>query len=235
MRDQRVSLGSAGMNEAVFTTIALTGFGVAFFHAAIPTHWLPFVLTARVQRWSMAQTVAVTALAGSGHVAVTALLGFAITWLGIRLSASAGAWSARIAAALLIGAAAYFATRQWRGHGHVHFHYPHEHLDHGGESVAPSTPVSDRAAIWSLFAFLTISPCEAFLPIYASGIRYGWSGFISLTAILSAGTVIGMVVFTSMSFAGLNRVKLGWLEKYESGIIAALLAFVAAFVLLLER
>jgi hypothetical protein len=223
------------MNEAVFTTIALTGFGVAFFHAAIPTHWLPFVLTARVQRWSLAQTVGVTALAGSGHVGVTALLGFAITWLGIRLSDSAGAWSARIAAALLLAAAAYFATRQFRGRGHVHFHYPHEHLDHEGESAPPPLRVSNRAAIWSLFAFLTISPCEAFLPIYASGIRYGWSGFVILTAILSAGTVIGMIVFTSMSFAGLSRVKLGWMEKYESGIIATLLALVAAFVLLLER
>ena len=31
------------MNETVLTTIAFTGFTVAFFHAAIPTHWLPFV------------------------------------------------------------------------------------------------------------------------------------------------------------------------------------------------
>jgi hypothetical protein len=29
------------MNETVFTTIMITGFGIAFFHAAIPTHWLP--------------------------------------------------------------------------------------------------------------------------------------------------------------------------------------------------
>lgn len=223
------------MNDAVLTSIALTGFGVAFFHAAIPTHWLPFVLTARVQRWSLARTAAITALAGTGHVAVTALLGLAITWLGLRLNISSSAWFARIAAAILLIAAIYYAIRQMRGHGHVHFNYPHEHLD--DETVRPVPPprVSDRAAIWSLFAFLTVSPCEAFLPIYASGIRYGWKGFIALTIILSIGTVIGMVVFTSTTIAGLNRLRLEWMEKYESGTIAALLVLVALLVLFLER
>ena len=45
------------MNDVVFTTIAVTGFTVAFLHAAIPTHWLPFVLTARVQKWNRSETV----------------------------------------------------------------------------------------------------------------------------------------------------------------------------------
>ena len=40
------------MNIGVFLTIATTGFTVAFLHAAIPTHWLPFVAVARVQKWS---------------------------------------------------------------------------------------------------------------------------------------------------------------------------------------
>jgi hypothetical protein len=29
------------MNETVVTTVMITGFGIAFFPAAIPTHWLP--------------------------------------------------------------------------------------------------------------------------------------------------------------------------------------------------
>ena len=63
------------MNETVLTTIAFTGFTVAFFHAAIPTHWLPFVAAGRAQRWSHSKTLLITALAGTGHVLTTALLG----------------------------------------------------------------------------------------------------------------------------------------------------------------
>lgn len=223
------------MNDAVLSSIAVTGLGVAFFHAAIPTHWLPFVLTARVQRWSITRTTVITALAGCGHVALTALLGLVITWLGIRLSAASSVWFVRLAAAFLFAAAIYYAIRQTRGHGHVHGNYPHEHLDDGTSAPTPPPRVSDRAAIWALFAFLTVSPCEAFLPIYASGIRYGWRGYLALTLILSLGTVLGMVVFTSMTLAGLNRLRLEWMERYESGTMAALLGLVALLVLFLER
>jgi len=85
------------MNETVLTTIMITGFGIAFFHAAIPTHWLPFVLTARAQRWNRAKTLMITALAGSGHVLFTATLGSLVAWLGIELSARIGIWFPRIA------------------------------------------------------------------------------------------------------------------------------------------
>ncbi len=78
------------MNEAVFTTIAITGFTVAFFHAAIPTHWLPFVLTARAQQWNHAKALGITALAGSGHVLFTAFLGLLLTLFGFALHEKIG-------------------------------------------------------------------------------------------------------------------------------------------------
>src|SRR5882757_4468223 len=73
------------MNSAVLTTVAATGFTVAFFHAAIPTHWLPFVLVSRARGWSRAKTLLVSALAGLGHVALTTLLGLVIAWFGFQL------------------------------------------------------------------------------------------------------------------------------------------------------
>ena len=73
------------MNSTALATIAATGFTVAFFHAAIPTHWLPFVLVARARRWNRAKTVGVAIFAGLGHVALTTLLGLAIAWFGFQL------------------------------------------------------------------------------------------------------------------------------------------------------
>jgi nickel/cobalt exporter len=233
------------MNQAILTTIALTGFGVAFFHAAIPTHWLPFVLTARVQGWNASKTIAVTALAGTGHVLVTAALGLAITLFGAALSETVGAWFPRIAGGALLLFGLYYLVRQMIGKGHVHFHYPHEHLyeqghghehddhhHHRADSQAHRT--SDRAAILSLLAFLTFSPCEGFVPFYVSGIRYGWGGFAVLTAVLSVATVAGMVLFTSLTLAGLSKLKLGVLEKYESLLMGILLCAVGILIILFE-
>ena len=226
------------MNDAVLTTIAITGFGVAFFHAAIPTHWLPFVLAARAQHWNHTRTLGVTALAGSGHVLFTTALGGLIAWFGIALTDRVGIWFPRIAGAMLLSLGAFYLYRQWSGRGHAHHHLfcTHEHVPaHGIDHEQELGATSDRMAITSLLALLTFSPCEAFLPIYASGVRYGWVGFGLLTVILSVGTVAGMVLFTWLTLTGVRRIKLGLLEKYESGLIGALLCLVGLLIILFEK
>ncbi|MBA3272515.1 MAG: hypothetical protein H0T11_01405 [Chthoniobacterales bacterium] len=237
------------MNDTVLTTIAITGFGVAFFHAAIPTHWLPFVLASRAQHWSHSKTLAVTALAGSGHVLVTAVLGLLIAWFGIVLDKQIGGWFPLIAGGALLLLGGFYLYRQLTGKGHAHHHlfcgHSHVHsgeLEHEHDADDPAVPVnarppaaSDRVAITSLLALLTFSPCEAFLPIYGSGVRYGWGGFALLTVILSVGTVAGMVLFTSLTLAGVRKIKLGLLERYESGLIGSLLCAVGLLIILFEK
>ncbi len=353
------------MNETVFTTIALTGFGIAFFHAAIPTHWLPFVITARAQRWNRNKAICVTALAGTGHVLFTALLGLLIAWFGIALHDRIGSWFPWIAGGALLLFGLFYVYRQLSGtgcgHSHLfggHAHHdttPHLHVHenatlqpgpHGGalletgsglieiaivkgndaakfrlyppslgqparsavpasgmtlETVRPSEErqsfsfqpgdgclvsiesipepheftailsvphgnhvhayethfhepvertspeetieivapqrgrVSDRVAITSLLALLTFSPCESFLPVYVSGVRYGWIGFALLTAILSIGTVLGMVIFTWLTLSKLEKLNLRFLEKYESGIIGALLCTLGILIIVVEH
>ena len=232
------------MNETVLTTIAITGFGIAFFHAAIPTHWLPFVLTARAQHWNHARTLGITALAATGHVLFTAALGLIIAWFGIALNAKVGDWFPRIAGGALLLLGAFYVLRHFTGKGRPHTHFvgghPHaqEHKQDQEQEQGPGAEctqqVPDRVAIASLLAMLTFSPCEAFLPIYASGVRYGWIGFALLTAILSIGTVAGMVVFTGLTLAGVRKIKLGLLEKYEGGLMGALLCLAGLLVILFE-
>ncbi len=86
-----------------------------------------------------------------------------------------------------------------------------------------------------MLALLTFSPCEGFLPIYVSGIRYGWIGFTLLTVILSVATVAGMLAFTGLTLAGLNKIKLALLEKYESALMGSLLCAVAILIILFEK
>ncbi len=258
------------MNEAVFTTIVITGFTVAFLHAAIPTHWLPFVLTARVQKWNRAKTLVVTAFAGTGHVLFTAILGFLVAWFGIAISAKLGQWFPWIAGGALILFGLYYVIQQLRGkghghshvfggHGHEHTHAEHDHKEHHAlnaghadheqdqvaqhhehgtdenDEPAPPPRKSDWGAIASLLALLTFSPCEGFIPVYVSGVRYGWSGFFLLTTILSLATVGGMVVFTWLTLAGMEKLKFKLLEKYESGIMGALLCVLGILIIVFEK
>lgn len=237
------------MNDSVLTTIAITGFGIAFFHAAIPTHWLPFVLTARAQKWSRPKTLAITAIAASGHAAFTAGLGFIVAWFGIALSDRIGAWFPRIAGGALIAFGLFYIVRQLTGHTHTHLHigrggHSHDH-DHGHRHGHPhehdsalkrvSLSRSDLAAITSLLALLTFSPCEGFVPIYVSGVRYGWHGFALLTIILTVATIAGMVAFTALALTGIEQVKLRSFEKYEAGVMGALLCVVGVLIILFEK
>lgn len=225
------------MNLPVLTTIAVTGFSVAFLHAAIPTHWLPFVLTGRVQKWSRGKTLLVTALCGSGHVLFTALLGFLVVWLGFVLSDRIGAWFPRIAGGTLLAFGLFYLYRQFSGKGHGHLFGGHESATElSSAALKPPAPAkSDRAAIISLWILLTFSPCEAFIPVYVSGVRYGWGGFALLTVLLGVGSVLGMVVFTWLTLIGLDKLELKWIERYDRGVLGGLLCALGLFVMFFEK
>ncbi len=353
------------MHETVLWSIAATGFVIAFSHAAIPTHWLPFVMAGRGQHWSKEKTLLVVALCGSGHVLITTVLGILVVWLGIETSKWTGNVFPWLAGGALILFGLYYLMRQARGGGHGHSHFGsghshgHEHHEHGGhahnsgdhdhasdkkridtghgalllevfeEGVPPrfrvraegniavlpdpdalsletvrssgarqsfsfvagdgylesreeipephefkavlslssddhrhgyevqfaehmhaaagqatsnaaadgaraaKTTKSDRAVILGLFTLLTFSPCEGFLPVYLSGISYGWAGFVILSAILAVATIAGMVFFTGLTLSGMARLRLGFLERYESGILGALILFLGAGIVFL--
>lgn len=233
-------------------TIAATGFTVAFFHAAIPTHWLPFVLVSRVREWSRGRTLLVALFAGLGHVLVTTLLGLAIAWLGFKLDDHLGHAFAWIIGGALMLTGLFYLWRQLRGKGVCHHHVPDtrhkpgSHCGHEGEhehshwedeltqSAVASRRKGDWAAISGLFVMLTLSPCEAFLPVYLSGVQFGWHGFFLLSAILAVGALAGMLLFTSLTLVGLKRANLKRLERWESGLLGALFCTLGIMFIIIE-
>jgi ABC-type nickel/cobalt efflux system permease component RcnA len=239
------------MNSPVLTTLAATGFTVAFFHAAIPTHWLPFVLVARARSWSRAKTLAVTAFAGLGHIGLTTLLGLAIAWFGFQLDEKLGHAFPLIAGGILIAIGIYYGWRQWRGGGichHVvagsHHHASedcgHEHDEsHWEHELKDSELVSKRrgdwAAISGLFMMLTLSPCEGFLPVYLSGVQFGWQGFFTLSVILAVATLAGMLLFTWLTLVGLDKFELKNFERWEAGLLGGLFCVLGLLLIVLER
>jgi hypothetical protein len=210
------------MTDALFASILATGLLVAFLHAALPTHWLPFVLVGRGQGWGAGKTLSIAAGAGVGHVLSTMALGVLLTGAGIAFESRFGGLSPWLISALLIGLGLFYLVRQARRR-------PHHHLSR------PRLFTSDRAAILALFTLVSLSPCEAFLPVYVSGVRYGWLGFVLLSLVLTAATIAGMVLFTGVSLLGARRLPLGLLERYEAGILGAALCALGVGILILEN
>ncbi len=229
------------MNEAFLGTIAVTGFSVAFLHAALPTHWLPFVLAGRGQGWSHSRTMAVTALAGGGHVLFTVVLGALVALLGITVDQWTGSIFPWIASAVLILFGLYYWVR--KGHGHSHFdgaEHQHDH-DHSHDHPAQPAPVlkagaprNDAAVILGLITALTFSPCEGFLPVFIAGVRYGWVGFTVLCLILAVATLAGMLLLTGLTLRGLQHLKLEALARYEGRILGGILIGLGVAVIVLE-
>ncbi|RYF92637.1 MAG: hypothetical protein EON95_11695 [Caulobacteraceae bacterium] len=205
------------MNFAVFASIAAAGFAVAFMHAILPTHWLPFVLVGREQKWSAGKTLGVTALAGLGHVAFTILIGAVVVAIGLAAAPALEAWFKWVVAAVLAALGLFYLTRE-----------AHQHADR------PRRYLSDRAAIAGLVLLLTLSPCEAFIGVYMTAIKHGWLGFGLLSLVLLAATAAAMMLFTGLMLAGARFVKLDALQARESTILGLALIAMAIAVIIFE-
>jgi nickel/cobalt transporter (NicO) family protein len=243
------------MTPGLFTAIAITGFTVAFLHAAIPTHWLPFVVAARAQRWNSTKTLIVTGIAGSGHVLFTTALGVLVAWGGIALNAKWSRTFPLIAGGALIAVGLFYLVSRLKGsHGHVHLfgghghhakdqHHDDAHLcghHHEQEEIEEiehqwSRSRSDWTVIAGLVALLTFSPCEAFLPVFLTGAKYGWFGFALLSAILAIATVAGMIVFTWLTLHGLQRLRFKAIDKYEPIIVGLVFCLLGLIIILFEH
>ena len=97
--------------QSVLLSLLGGGFVAAFLHAALPTHWLPFVLVGRAQRWSMARTLLAVVVAGLAHIVTTAVLGGLIVAAGLALDQWIKGVLPHLSAVLLFLFGAFYLTR----------------------------------------------------------------------------------------------------------------------------
>ena len=200
------------MNQTFLYTLTVTGFGVAFLHAAIPTHWLPFVVVGRARGWSHGRILTAVAFAGGGHIIATTALGVGLAWFGFELSERFDQAFHWVAGLILVGLGVWLAFRAPHGHACDHCQGHPEKLPAG---------TTDRAALWGLFLTLTLSPCELFLPVYLTAAPFGWRGIAWLSAVLGFATLGGMLTLTWLTLHAVQRVR--WLERLDERVVGGLL------------
>ena len=207
--------------------VSLVGGGLiaAFLHAALPTHWLPFVLVGRAQKWSLQRTLVSVAAAGLAHVATTASLGSLLVAAGLALDQRVAGLMPHLSAILLFAFGGFYLVKATLSRP-----APVTPSGHVLELTEPA--VSHGAAFWGLVALLALSPGEVLLPIYLSSAHEGVGALGLLTLVFAVGTIAGMGVFTLLARAGASLLKLEKWARYEGAILGLALIVLGLLVVL---
>lgn len=213
---------SSDLAQPLVLSILGGGFIAAALHAALPTHWLPFVLVGRAQGWGLRRVAAIVVIAALAHVGTTAIIGAGVALAGVALDRWVHGVLPHVSSALLFLFGAFYLARYW--------HKTTVPDCKGCEHDEPK--VSDRAATFGLIALLAASPGEVLLPVYLSSATQGWGVFMALTAGFALGTIAGMLLLTSLAMAGYSVLRLERWARYEGVVLGAaliILGFIMAF------
>ncbi len=209
----------------LLTTAATLG----IVHTAIGVdHVVPFVVLAHARKWTLTQTLSMTALCGVGHVLSSVLIASFGLALGVATSrlewieATRGSW----AAGLLIGfGLAYAAVAFWKSRnrklgGDMASHDQHDH------GVRVDTLLGSRGRDHfrlapALFIIFVLGPCEALLPLLtASGMTLGLWQSVWVGGLFCGATLLTMLTLVGVGYWGLSVASLkrrwGFLHAHEN-------------------
>ena len=211
------------LQQPVLLSVLGVGFATAFLHAALPTHWLPFVLVGRGQRWTLTQVLTTVAIAGAAHIVTPAVVGGLIVAAGLVVDQWIAGLLPGLSAGLLFLFGAFYLGKALLRPA----------VMAGGPSLALSEPtVSHAAAFWGLVVMMAVSPGEVLLPIYLSQATEGPVVLTALTLAFGVGTVLGMALFTVLARAGWSVLRLERWARYEGIILGLALILIGLLVIL---
>jgi ABC-type nickel/cobalt efflux system permease component RcnA len=214
---------------------------IGFLHTLLgPDHYIPFIVMAKAQRWSMTKTVMITVLSGAGHVLSSVVLGSLGIAFGIAISRFEFFESVRGDIAILALIAFGLVYTIWgirrairnRPHEHIHLHsdgetHDHEHAhteehlhihEKGGKAVS-LTP-------WILFTILVFGPCEPLIPILMyPAAKNSMAGLVTTVIVFSICTIATMLALVLVSVFGISFIPEQRWERYGHAIAGATILF----------
>ena len=210
------------VGEGAVVALALAAASVGALHSLAPDHWAPFAAVARARRWSPARTARITVLCGLGHVSGSVALALLGLTLGIELFSRLGGRLEAIACVMLIGFGLAYALwglrRATRGRLHAH--------QNGARD--PS-----RITAWSLFLLFTADPCVAVIPVLLATAPLGWARTLFVIVVYELATIITMLALVLPARAGMERLRLHWIDHWGDAAAGLCIAIVGIAVSLL--
>ncbi|XP_057433535.1 uncharacterized protein LOC130726310 [Lotus japonicus] len=187
---------------------------VSLLHSFIPTHWLPFSIVGRAQKWTLSRTLLVTALGAILHVISTALLGItAVTMANTIVGEEAVHKLASLLLVFLGGSYVLLFLVGKGGHNHSH-----------------NQPM-EKMAVAGLILVPALSPCATTLPVF---LAVGNSSTMMVLAIivLLFSTITVMTSLVALSFYGASQLKFHWVERYDKLLVGSVLCLVGVLTLI---
>jgi hypothetical protein len=238
------------LNQTTYLLIATAG-ATALFHTLIPDHWLPFVLVARSQHWSMRKTFLTTLISALFHVAVSLGLGLVALFLGREFMLAVGERLEQFAGWALAFFGLVYTLYFLMGGGH-HQHYFPGHGEHhpvedyegeGGPGVeGPSEGhilhrhLGDRPwGALALAAVVGLNPCILAIPLVFATIAESSWALMGVIGAFSLTSVVVLVTASMVGLHGMKRLRFGFLNRYGEVISGLLLTAVGVAMILLAH
>ncbi len=220
---------------------------VAILHSILPDHWVPLAVVGRTQRWSLLRVARVSAFASVGHVVTSLILAGIIAIIGLQFQRQLDLQQGHIIGVVLVLTGVGFLLWGLLGHGHGHSHSKehshyhnvvpehehHEHAEahgHGHEyehttatKGATQQTLAKRLAAIAVPFGVAASPDLTILPVALAASAIGTGavvGVLSVFAILTIGTFVGLTVIATM--VG-YQIKGEWLENNATTITSLVL------------
>eukprot|EP01018_Ginkgo_biloba_P037980 Gb_39679 [translate_table: standard] len=181
---------------------------VSLLHSFIPTHWLPFSIVGRAQKWTLSRTLLVTAFGAVCHVVSTSLLGITAITMANTIAGEERVHQLASLLLIILGASYVLLFIFGKG-GHNHSHnHPMEKMAVAGLILVPA-----------------LSPCATTLPVFLA-VGNSSSMMVLAIIVLLFSTVTVMITLVALSFYGASQLKFHWIERYDKVLVGTVLCLV---------
>ncbi len=218
--------------------LLLTAASIAFAHTVLgPDHYLVFTAMGKARRWSLAKTLRITFVCGTGHVLSSVIIGAVGLLLGaqlVSLVAIEGTRGNLAGWALLAFGLMYLAwglKKAGRGHRHSHVHahddivHDHEHDHHSDHSHVHDEHAKNTITPWAMFIVFVLGPCEALIPLFMYPAAQQSTGLVFAVALVfGIVTLLTMMAAVALTTIGIERLKLPSLGRWQHAVAGASVA-----------
>jgi len=196
-------------SQLYMAELLISTFLISFLHALIPSHWMPIITISKILKWNHVQTIRTTIFASLAHCLSTILVGIILAITGSIIGKHVEYFTSIIAPVILVCLGLWVIIRHSK---HKHFHL---HLDE-------NLPFENqKKLIYTVLLTMFLSPCLEIEALFVSAGTMGWLMVALIALVYIVVTTVGMVIWMSLAFRGLNKLNSHKIE-HNAGLISGM-------------